>query len=300
MSWNITLNSIFRPDGVRRESFPRIIRALEPDVIALQEVLPDNGDELTALMNKFLPLPEERSWSVHVVSDNALISRFPMKHRGGRRVVPYAFPQFGNPDFHFGFAAAYIDLAGSGRPRDLYVIAMHNKSGASDESVRLRQIQSDSIIQWLRDLRTTQRAESILTVTPFLIMGDMNVLAGVSMQPYETLISGDIADEETFGPDYDIDWDGTVLADAIPSLNGKGELHYTWRIDELPFPPGALDRILFSDSLMSIDQQFILDTTSMSDSDLGTLGLERADVLYGGASGYYDHLPLIVDFALHE
>ena len=89
MSWNVKRNSILPPDGVRHESFARIVRAIDPDVIALQEViLPDLVEELTRLMNRHIPLEDGKSWHVHTVSDNALISRYPIQWRGGELAVP--------------------------------------------------------------------------------------------------------------------------------------------------------------------------------------------------------------------
>ena len=299
MSWNIQINSIFPPNGVRQEGFIRIVRALEPDVIGLQEVFHGRIDALTALMNSHVPLSEGRLWSVHIVGDNALISRYPLEQQGGELVVPFPYPQLGVPDFHYGFAAAYIDLPESTSDRALYVITMHNKSRVGDENVRLRQIQSDATVRWLRNLRVEGRSESIPIFTPIVVMGDLNVVPGSSMQPYETLITGDIADEETFGPDVELDWDGSGLADSMPSVNGGEELYYTWRNDEMEFPPSSLDRILFTDSVMSIDQKFVLDTTTMSESDLSALGMRRSDVLFGGNTGIYDHLPLVIDFLVH-
>jgi len=294
MSWNVGKNSIFPPEGVRQASFFRIVRALEPDVIGLQEVV-RRGDELVVLLNRHAPLGEGRTWSVHVVSDNALASRHPLRHRGGEGVVPYPLPQYGLPEFHFGFAAAYVELPETRAATGLYLLTMHNKSGASDENTRLRQVQADFTVAWLRD----RRGSGIRPSTPLVLMGDLNVVPGASMQPFATLTGGDISDEDQFGPDQAPDWDDSRLADAMPGLNGSREYVYTWRNDEMEFPPSSLDRILYSDSVMSLVRTFVLDTTTLADRDLERLGLERSDVLYDGQAGVYDHLPLIADFVLH-
>ena len=301
MSWNVKRNSIFPPDGVRHESFMRIVQAIDPDVIGLQEMLrPGLVEELTQLMNLHIPLEDGMSWQVHSVADNVLISRYPMRQQGGELAVPYPIPEFGLPDFHFGYAAALVDLPEKFGGVDLYVVAMHNKSGADEEEVQLRQIQSDSIVRWLRSLRDSDQANTLPNNTPIVILGDMNVVPSASMQPFETLLSGNIVDEETFGPDFDIDWDGTDLSDARPSHNALGLTYYTWRNDDLPFAPSALDRILFSDSVMSVRQRFVLNTMTMSTDDLAYHGLQKSDVLYGGNAGYYDHLPMVADFAISK
>ena len=183
---------------------------------------------------------------------------------------------------------------------DMYVVAMHNKSGVGKENVQLRQIQSDSIVRWMRNLRKPSQENAVSDNTPIVIMGDMNVVPSAPMQPFETLLSGDIADEETFGPDFRIDWDGTDMADARPSHNAKEQSYYTWRNDNLPFPPSALDRIIFTDSVLSVSQRFVLNTMTMSADELADFGLQKSDVMYDEKAGYYDHLPLVTDFTLRS
>ena len=296
MSWNVKFSSILPPNGVRNESFARIVRAMDPDVIALQEVMaPNLAAQLTQLMNGYIPLEDNRAWQVHTVSDNVIISRYPMRWRGGEMTVPYPLPQLGLPNFHYGFAASLLELP---QNAGLLVVAMHNKSGSDDNDVRLRQIHADAIVRWLRDSRDSAQDSSIPGHTPVVILGDMNAVPNASMAPYETLVTGDIADEETFGPDTRIDWDGTHLSDARPSHNALEQEYYTWRNDDLPFAPSALDRVLYTDSVMSVRHRFVLNTMTLSPDELVTLGLERSDVLYNGNPVDYDHLPLVVDFDL--
>ena len=294
MSWNVKLSSILPPDGVRNESFARIVRALDPDVIALQEVMaPDLEAELARLMNGYIPLEDNQSWHVHTVSDNVIISRYPMRWRGGELTVPYPLPPLGLTNFHYGFAASLLELP---EGADLLIVAMHNKSGGDESDVRLRQIHADAIVRWMRDSRDSAQERFIPDYTPFVILGDMNAVPDASQAPLETLLSGDIADEETFGPDISIDWDGTDMTDARPSHNAMERQYYTWRNDDLPFIPSALDRILYTDSVMTVRHRFVLNTTTLLPGELVTLGLLKSDTLYDGNPRYYDHLPLVVDF----
>ncbi len=301
MSWNVKTNSIFPPDGVRQESFVRIVRAIDPDVIAIQEVLRwELVDELTRLMNVHVPLGDGESWHVHRFSDNALVSRYPMIWTDGERTTPYPIPDAGLPDFHLGFASALVDLPDSSGGADLLLVAMHKKSGASIENVQARQIHADKVVRYLRNLRESEHNDIVAGNSPIVLLGDMNAVPNASSQPLETLLRGDIADEETYGPDFKIDWDGTDMADANPSHNGLGHEHYTWRNDNMPFPPSALDRILFTDSVMSVRQGFVLNTMTLSPDELASLDLKKTDALYGGDPNYYDHLPLVVDFAINS
>lgn len=294
MSWNVKLSSILPPNGVRNESFARIVRAIDPDVIALQEVMaPDLAAQLTRLMNGYIPLEGNRSWQVHTVSDNVIISRHPMQWRGGEQTVSYPLPQLGQPNFHYGFAASLLELP---EGASLLVVAMHNKSGSDENDVRLRQIHADAIVRWIRDSRDSAQERWIPDYTPVVILGDMNAVPNASLAPLETLVTGDIADEETFGPDIKIDWDGTDITDARPSHNALEREYYTWRNDDLPFMPSALDRILYTDSVMTVRHRFVLNTMTLPPDELVALGLQKSDTLYHGNPRYYDHLPLVVDF----
>ena len=86
------------------------------------------------------------------------------------------------------------------------------------------------------------------------------------------------------------------MADARPSHNALGSEYYTWRSDDLQFEPGALDRIIFTNSVMSVSRRFVPDTMTMSADHLTKLSLQPSDVLYGGDPNHYDHLPLVADF----
>jgi endonuclease/exonuclease/phosphatase family metal-dependent hydrolase len=275
---------------------------MNPDLIALQEIMrPEGVEKIKSLLDSQLPLSDGEMWSVHSVSDNMLISRFPLQRASGKLVAKYPYPDLGVPDFYYGYATALLKRRDTHNDLGFYVVAMHNKSGVGEENERLRQLQSDSIARWIRDMREVASPPDVLaTGTPLIILGDMNVLANASMQPFETLITGNIVDEANFGPDFDIDWDGTDLADAKPSHNGHAQHFYTWRHDDTPFDPGALDRVLYTDSVLTVRQSFVLDTTTMSAEELASLGLLRPDVLFGGKPGYFDHLPLIVDFSVRS
>jgi hypothetical protein len=90
------------------------------------------------------------------------------------------------------------------------------------------------------------------------------------------------------------------LTDARASHNAKEQSYYTWRNDNLSFAPSALDRILFTDSVLSVSQRFVLNTMTMSTDELASLGLQESDVMYDQEAGYYDHLPLVADFTLRS
>ena len=93
-----------------------------------------------------------------------------------------------------------------------------------------------------------------------------------------------------------MDWDGTNLVEVKPKHNSRQKEYYTWRQDDLQFAPGALDRMIYTDSVLSVKHSFVLNTTTMTNSELKVSGLLKSDVLMEGKPGHFDHLPLIADF----
>jgi hypothetical protein len=69
------------------------------------------------------------------------------------------------------------------------------------------------------------------------------------------------------------------MADARPRHNALGSEYCTWRSDDLQFEPDALDRIIFTDSVMSVRRRFVLNTMTMSADHLTKLSLQPSDVL---------------------
>jgi endonuclease/exonuclease/phosphatase family metal-dependent hydrolase len=297
LNWNVKQNSIFAPDGERHESFVRIAAALSPDILCLQEIdRPDAKERLVNIMSEAVP---GHAWAAHSVADNVVVSRFELLRMEGSEVVPYPLPHLGLDDFHYGQAAVLVDLPDLISVRDIYLICVHNRSQAGPENIAMRQWQSDVIASSLRRLQGPANDGGLPPGTPIVILGDLNVLASEtadSLQHLSTLITGNIIDEASFGPDHRPDWDGSDLVDLKPRHNGRGSQSYTWRVDQLPFAPGALDRILYTDSVMRATHSFVLNTTTMSRDELDRAGLQEDDVLAGGVPGNFDHLPMVVDF----
>jgi len=87
------------------------------------------------------------------------------------------------------------------------------------------------------------------------------------------------------------DWDGSPLLDVNPRQTGA-PLHTTWIDSESSFVPGRLDYAFVSDSVVDIAHAFVLRTSTLTESQRSTYGLQRDDT--AAAS---DHLPVVVDLA---
>lgn len=289
LTWNIGADSIFgevdHPTPQRPEGFRRVMQALQPDVMCLEEVA-SHLHETGALLDDVLPLRGAK-WHTYGAYDVVIASRWPLRMPSSR--VLEAAPR------KRAHAVALVDVPGS---RDLYVVCTHHQSRAGEENVGFRQLQSDIIASWLRDARTAGGAIDLPSNTPIVIAGDFNAVPSDPGNHLRTLLTGDISNETSFGPDAAPDWDGTELTDLLPLQNGAGPESWTWRFDAEGFAPSTLDRIVYSDSVLRADNAFVLNTRTMNPADLAASGLQPDDVLRDPRTDFYDHLPVVVDFAL--
>ena len=279
MTWNVGRDSIFA-GGARHDSFARVLKAVQPDVVCMQEVWRGSG-EAAALLDAVLPLSKGRLWQHHGVLDNAIVSRFDL-----------SLPGAGTIDVEEGRKRGHASaLATRDDNSSLYLICSHFQS--RDRPVS-RERHADSITTSI----STHKADGTLPAgTPIIVLGDLNAIATLPPLFVENLRNGRIGGNlprQGRGPD----WDGSSLEDAEPQHNGRGDETWTWRNDREPYPPGSLDRVLYTGSVMAVDHAFVLNTTTMSDEELRDADLLRDDTMFNAAQGIHDHLPVVVDFVL--
>jgi endonuclease/exonuclease/phosphatase family metal-dependent hydrolase len=299
LSYNINWDSIFPPlDPASHElrtasrglAFARLVAAIQPDIVCLQEINPERDPaETAALLANALAPADGEAWTATATRDTLIAARYPLLTEGYQLAVP-AVPR------ELAQAAALIDLpAAQFGDVDVYVVCAHFKASGATYDILLRQRQADVIMRQIGDALTPGGGLDLPAGTPIVILGDFNIYTTDPAQHLTTLLTGDIHNESSYGPDVSPDWDGTALADAHPSHNALGDLYYTWRNDAAPQPPGALDRILYTDSALDLAQAFILDTTLMSTAALEAAGLRATDVVLNPPTGNFDHLPLVAD-----
>ncbi len=295
VSYNVLDDTIFFDENpTQAAKFERVVQAVDADIWNLQEIGPnDRLDDVIDLMNAYVPLPGGVSWYGHQSWDNTIVSKYPLSMLATDTIPEPSATSVG---------MALVDLPDAQFASDFYFMNNHFKccGGVGSEEDDKRQQQADALVNWMRDARTPGGNINLPADTPMAVVGDLNMVG--SLQPLNTIITGNIINQGTYGSDSVPDWDGTSLTDAHPLHNGSGPDDYTWRNDG-SYAPGRLDYIIYTDSVLDVANKFVLNTVDMSVAERVATGLERYDIaidITSGSFGRYDHLPVVVDFRFFD
>lgn len=247
-----------------QEEFRRLYTAADPDILHLQEIYNASATQTRDLIASWLG----GTWHAAKISDCITVSRYP---------ILGSWPIMGN-------LAVLIDTTPAiGTPMlaiNAHLFCCENDAG--------RQREVDAIIAFIREAYAPGGDLALTRDVPLMITGDLNLVGNA--RQLETLLTGDIQDEQTFGPDHAPDTDGSPLANIISRQTHK-RMGYTWRDDNSSFWPGQLDYLIYSDSTLTKRRDFLLYTPEMPDDALAANGLQRQD------SAVSDHLIFTADFA---
>ena len=251
--------------------FQRIYQALDPDIVALQEMY-ENTNQLHSLFNDWFP--DEQWYVSSQFRDNIIISKYPVLEEDYFTSSERTMVAMLNTEDDLG--------------SNLMIFNAHLACCNNDES---RQYDADEFVSNWRDWRENDNGPFTLTEgTPFVYVGDFN-LVGYRHQ-LTTFTEGDIEDENTFGDDYNLDWDNTSIADLF-SRHSHIRMGYTWRWDNSSFSPGKLDYVLYTDSVLDTSKHFVFNTLTMDSASLAEYGLEAMDS-YNSS----DHSPRVLDIKI--
>ena len=256
----VSFNVLWDGHLLRPDPFRRILRALNPDVIAFQEIGRKTSEKETrGQVEKWLG----GEWYSGRRRDCVTVSRYPIV---GAAAVD-------------GNLAVLIDLPEEDFDRNILVINTHLPFGPRHEA------RAAEISNLLSFIETAGRGEGPIPIeegTPVVLIGDKN-LVGPRVH-LKTLLKGE---------ERKPDWDSTPLADLHP-YHSSAPRSYTWRsYRRAGFGPGRLDYVIYTDSVLEPIGGFILATDSMSEAALERHGLRRDDTDVAS-----DHYPLVVDFRL--
>jgi endonuclease/exonuclease/phosphatase family metal-dependent hydrolase len=289
LSYNVLRDNLFET-GLFDE-YSRILKAVNADIFAFQEIY-DNTSRTTAeLIEEILPSEEGQYWyhskaedlvpSNPYNTDLVIVSRFKIKE--SFRIEGFYIE--GSVVDRANFAVL-LDL----RPKydsDLLVVNAHPPCCSRDDR---RQEEVDKIMAFIRDAKSEGGELTLAENTPILVVGDMNFV-GLDSQR-NTLLTGNIQNNNAYGPDFNPDWNGSDFADAKPYTTDIPG-NFTWYNEGESFPPGRLDYIIYSSTAMTIKNSFSLFTPAMEPDSLLKYGLQENDVVSAS-----DHLPLVADFEL--
>ena len=251
--------------------FQRIYQALDPDIVALQEMY-ENTNQLHSLFNDWFP--DEQWYVSSQFRDNIIISKYPVLEEDYFTSSERTMVALLNTDDELG--------------SNLIIFNSHLACCDNDES---RQYDADEFVSNWRDWRENDNGPFTLTEgTPFVYVGDFNLVG--YRQQLTTFTEGDIEDENTFGDDYNLDWDNTSIADLF-SRHSHIRMGYTWRRDNSSFSPGKLDYVLYTDSVLDTSKHFVFNTLTMDSASLAEYGLEAMDS-YNSS----DHSPRVLDIKI--
>ncbi len=270
MTWNIRVDNLFDPSLY--DEYSRILNAIDPEIITFQEIYSHNAEELKALMESILPSVPGEEWFTFIDgNDIALVSRYDIIDSWLSSVRSRAF---------------LVDLS-PGYIKNLLVIGVHPPCCNNDGG---RQYEVDAMMAFLRDATQGGGAVQLEPNTPVIFAGDFNFVGDKTQ--LETMLTGDIVDNFTWGEDFAPDWDGTFLRDAISRHTALSQT-YTWQNEFSVFSPGRLDFIIFTDSAIEMEKTYLLRTDELLPDSLSKYGLLTADTRLAS-----DHLPVVADFYL--
>ncbi|MCH7678291.1 T9SS type A sorting domain-containing protein [candidate division KSB1 bacterium] len=263
LSYNVFLGGI--ADQARQSYFERIIKSLNPDILAIQEI--NSRQVNTARSNVASWLDDNNFTAVGLSGSNALVSRYPILNSA----------QF----IDSGRCSVILLDTEAELGTKLLVINTH-LAFSPEES---RQVDADEIIMRLREWRNGTGPFELESNTPIVHVGDFNQRAPSPI--LTTLTEGDIIDEASFGTDFPPDWDGTPILD-LNSIQNADTVNYTVSRGRMV----KIDYVFYTDSAIEVGNHYVLNTRIMTGDDLTTYNLEAADT--DSAS---DHLPTIMDIA---
>ena len=265
MAYNTLGNGL--KDNNRIDRFVRIIDTINPQIIGFNET------------------GQTSEQDVYDVLDTSLGGTWYVLKHDPENITASRFPLVGTWDVHNKIQASLIDLDDEG-PYMLFIVG-HLSCCGSDNS---RQDQVDRFTEFVLDAKTPGGEITVSENTPIVFLGDMNLVG--NSQQYYTIIEGDIQDTDSYGEGGFPDWDNSELEDVICRQTDK-RMAYTWRNENSEYPPGRLDFIFYTNSVMSTAKSFTLQTEIMSDERLENYGL-----LWDDTKEASDHFPVVADFDL--
>lgn len=293
--WNVKFGGLLKqPDRAGR-----ILRALDPDILLLQELEDEHTPEnvIAMLNNQLGTRPAHWNASASPVGGGL---RSMVAARGGVRLpgAPDAIHRSDDPEYIVRVAMLGVPVADQGT---LLLGSAHLRCcGGPDseedmartaEAVAIGTAVDDIVMEHAARARQLQEATgdhaSPITrrrnfIAGIVIGGDLNLVG--SGDPLSILV----ADRDPLGSPED-----ARDLQVVESLQPGGRTNATWSDPSKSFTPGRLDYIVYSGSTLAPVRSFVFNTARIDPE-----ALQRHELVPEDAGRLSDHFPLVLDITL--
>ncbi|MCH2136257.1 MAG: endonuclease/exonuclease/phosphatase family protein [Phycisphaerales bacterium] len=269
VSWNVEFGGLLEHPA----PFQRILAALKPHVILIQELEPDQrAGDIEALLKAAVP----GNWTVDLGPVGGRL-RSAVATRLSATDLPELDTLKRRDSDDRGVRGAGLTVKNALSP-DIGVVSLHLKCCGAAEGPE----DMTRIAEVLAVRRAITEADHRAPLGGLIIGGDLN-LVGSSL-PLELLVDNG---ESMLGGSGDL-----IIAEAMRPAGGGMQ---TWEKDGQRYTPGRLDWIAATGSSLEIANAFVLATDECSASVLSDLGMQPGD-----SAAASDHLPVVADFIVRS
>jgi endonuclease/exonuclease/phosphatase family metal-dependent hydrolase len=264
MSWNGERGALFE----KKEIFARVFRALQPDVVLLQEMTNKHSARMIeAFFNDAVSPGDGREWTVAFGAGGgnlrtAVVSRYPMEVVSVLDEVRYR----SNPKYTMRLTGGIVT---KGDDRILFASTHLKCCGRINSKEDTKRMEEAGLINEV--LAEVARRN---VIHGMVIGGDLNLVGSVT--PRAMIAEGR-------------DVDGTPLG-VVEAMQLDGRDNATWSDRGQPFVPGRLDYLLYTDAVLAVRKAFVLDTQDLDGPWREAHRLELLDTELAS-----DHMPVVAD-----
>lgn len=275
-NWNIQRDGMFERPG----NIQRVLAALDPDVLLLQEVGADrDAADVSAWLNAHLrdDDDDDRPWQAVVTTSSepdartlrcAVAVRDPLTIEDAMTDID--MPALGGDARPYDVRAVVATIEHAGRRMIATSLHLRCCGGAGGPEDATRQAELRAVARVMRRFTNQQG----MPVEGVVIGGDFNLVGSGHLLP-------------TFARSLDTDGSTLAVADAY-RINRR--TNATWADRDQPFAPGRLDFVLYGDAGLTAQQAFVFCTSDLDSQQLRRRGLHCADSPLAS-----DHRPVVVD-----
>lgn len=287
---NIFINSVFPDDdgtpgqADRIEEYKRFAQAIDADIWVMQEVF-HGGHELG----------QKTPQGLKTYFDNLLSKDHYISYDEDGRFLFSIYPIIWETSVRSRVRLSLIDLPPEVSSRHLVVMSMHLPTGTHNRLI------AQDVARYSQDI-IAGRIPEIPADSMILICGDLN--SGRSEWSYNIILSGDadIANVNDYDkgntPFQEMDFRYINLPEedsTFGSVNFSGSTFTGMAADARP-----IDFVFARSSHLQKERAFSVNTLTLTDAELSSLGLQKLDSARDPKQGYqpnihFDHIPMVLD-----